>query len=561
MPAVRRLKSRSEDFWRDEYRVSDSDTDLVTSLILDAGKPQQLNDLAAAIITRRVEREKEAVRFQAEHGAIYQPRHSYQVGQKVLFTALDFATGQVQGVRPGNDPKAGPFSVIRVAFDNGTEREFAAEYAAEHPLNRPAEELLGGADADVSDADLVALGVPHVAGRLEPALASNADFVKFSGLWFLRGLLPEVHVGHLNLAEAVIYEANKPLPAHAMLDVLEIGGAGSTDARVFALSHALSQDERFDNLGTAEDPVWYMRSLEPAAVHERPAVLTPAFRASGGEHLGITMLEMIEEVGDELDALPGSNGRDRTTFQYLLTFPHLYAGTLPAAPPFLAKLPQTSATHYPVTLVEAGSGKRMQVWVVPGERYISGLKDWYASVSMCVGGQVTLRCTDDPMLFEIGAAASRNKKSDWIRVASVQDGQLVLQLNRMSVAVRADANMLTMVSDASAIAQLMAETEQAGTSLTKLVLATFQELAKLTGRGVVHAKSVYAAVNCYRRSGFVPVLAELTRRACYDPVGDGFWAYTPDLEGQSYRTPDTMRERALSTRTDLVKDQIVQYLG
>jgi len=42
MPAVRRLKSRSEAFWRDEYRVSEPDLDLVTSQILDSGKPQPL---------------------------------------------------------------------------------------------------------------------------------------------------------------------------------------------------------------------------------------------------------------------------------------------------------------------------------------------------------------------------------------------------------------------------------------------------------------------------------------------------------------------------------------
>ncbi len=561
MPAVRRLKSRSEAYWRDEYSVSDSDIDLVTSLILEASKPQQLSELAAAIITRRLERETEAVRFQAERGAIYQPRHSYEVGQKVLFTAMDFSTAEVQAVRSGSNPKAGTFSVIRVAFEDGTERQFAADYAAEHPLNRPAEELLGGADAEVSDDELLQIFEPYVASRLEPALAANAEFVKFSGLWFLRGLLPEVHVGHLNLAEAVIYEAAKPLPAHAMLDVLEIGGAGTTDARVFALSHALAEDERFDNLGTAEDPIWYMRALEPAAVHERPAVLIPAFRAAGGEHVGITTLEMIEQVGDELDALEGASSSDTTTFQFQIPFPHLHAGTLPASPQFLSKLPQTNATHYPINLVETGSGTRMQAWVVPAERYLCGLEDWYTAVDMCVGGLITLRCTDDPALFEISAAPSRSKKSDWIRVASVDDGQLVLQLSRLTMAVRADSNMLTMVSDAPAVAQLMAQTEEAGTSLARLVQTTFQELAKLTGRGVVHAKSIYAAVNCYRRSGLVPVLAELTRRACYDPVGDGFWAYSPDLEGQTYRTPDSMRERELSTRTDLVKDQIVQYLG
>ncbi len=64
-----------------------------------------------------------------------------------------------------------------------------------------------------------------------------------------------------------------------------------------------------------------------------------------------------------------------------------------------------------------------------------------------------------------------------------------------------------------------------------------------------------------RRVGSVLVFAELTRSACFDPVGNGFWAYDAALEGAVYRTPVEMRERPQSTRDDLVKDQVVQYLG
>ena len=353
MLGVRKLKSRTEAFWRDEYRVSEADVDSITSQILEAGKPLPLSGLVAAIIARRLEREKDAVKFEAEHGAIYQPKNHYDVGQKVLFTALDFAAGQVIAVRPGNDPKVGDFQVIRVAFDDGApEREFAADFAGDHPLNRPAEELLGGTDPEVSDGDLTKRFEHYVARQLEPTLDGNQEFVKFNGLWFLHGLLPEIHLGHLNLAEAMIYEAGHPLAAREMLDELEIGGAATVDARLFALSHALSDDKRFDNLGSAENPIWYMRALEPAAVHARPAVLTPAFRATGGESVGITTLELIEEVGDELDDIQALSSRERTTFQCQLPFPHLYAGTLPATSQLLAKLPQAAGTHYPLTLID-----------------------------------------------------------------------------------------------------------------------------------------------------------------------------------------------------------------
>jgi len=67
--------------------------------------------------------------------------------------------------------------------------------------------------------------------------------------------------------------------------------------------------------------------------------------------------------------------------------------------------------------------------------------------------------------------------------------------------------------------------------------------------------------NLIRRTGSVPVFAELTRRACYDPVGGGYWAYDPDLAGRVYHTPEEIRERPLSGRQDLVRDPVIQYQG
>jgi len=120
---------------------------------------------------------------------------------------------------------------------------------------------------------------------------------------------------------------------------------------------------------------------------------------------------------------------------------------------------------------------------------------------------------------------------------------------------------LTDVPDRQSVADLMARLAAQQLSLPALVRMTFEELAKLNSKGVVHAKSIYAVANMLRRTGAVPIFAELTRRACYDPVGDGFWAYEAALENTVYRTPDDMRERPLSTRGDLIKDQVVQYLG
>jgi hypothetical protein len=78
---------------------------------------------------------------------------------------------------------------------------------------------------------------------------------------------------------------------------------------------------------------------------------------------------------------------------------------------------------------------------------------------------------------------------------------------------------------------------------------------------VAPCQAIYSAVNMYRRSGAVPVFSILTANACFDPVGNGEWAFDGSLEGQLYQTPDEMRERPLSRRSDLARDQVVRYVG
>jgi hypothetical protein len=562
MVAVRKLQAQTEAFWRDEYEVSEKDLDFLAGTILEAGKPQRLSALVSAIILRRLQLEKEAAARQARNIRLYQPKGQYEAGQDLAFSSADYAVGKVVAVRPGHDPKYGPFSVIRVAFEDGSpEREFAAGFDHPHPLNRPVEELLGGGEPNVSESDLVRACEYYVARRLVPALAGDLDFVRVGDSWFLRELMPEVHVGYLNLAEAMVYEAGHPLPTREILGGLELAPTTSVDAQTFALNSALSGDERFDNVGAGEDPVWYLRALEPEAAFRLPTVLKPAFQAAGGEYLGITMLDMVEEIGDELDDIETIPPKDVEGVHYEMSFPHLHAGTMPATMKFISMLPSDNKRRVPLVFVDGGTGQRFQVWLVADDRYVCGLGDWYASVEMTVGGQVSVTRTDEPLVFTISAKSTRSKRGEWVRSASVTNDNLAMQMQRVSLGVRGDANMLVDVPDREAIARLMARGEAAQLSLEALVRRAFEELSKLSSRGVVHAKSIYSAANMLRRTGSVPVFAELTHRACYDPVGDGFWAFNAALQGTIYHTPDEMRERPLSPRGDLVKDQVVQYLG
>ncbi len=570
MVPVRELQTQSESFWRDEYEVDEQDLDLVTGLILEAGKPQPLDTLISAIILHRHRAEREAVAEQARRGKLYRPADDAQVGDELVFAALDFAVGRVIDQRSGSNPMYGTFEVIRVQFEEEVpgpqEREFASAFDYPHPLNRPIEELVAGGESEMNEAELVGAMKTHAAPKLHDALDASDEFVYFDGMWFLLELLPEIHMGHLNLAEAVIYEASHPVSAEDIRQELELDTTTSTQAQLFALNHALGEDQRFDNVSMTEEPAWYLRALQPEAVFARPAVLKPAFRAQGGEYVGITTLDLIDEIGDELDDVPSVVVREVNELHIELPFPHLHAGTLPATQQFLNMLPPTSTgfnhgTHFAITLVEPESGREMEAWVLPAAGYIAGLGDWYTSVGMCIGGKLILKPTDDPFRFTLSYQASGSRRSEWLRAATVENGGLVLQMGRASIEVECDREMLIDVPEAEPIVALMATREQESAPLHRLMRKAFAELAKLSSSGTVHVKGLYSVVNLMRRSGSVPILAELARNACFDPVGEGYWAYDPALEGTLYQTPDEMRERPLSGRDDLVRDQVIQFQG
>lgn len=563
MAGPRSLRTQTEAHWRDEFEVTDEDLDLVTGVILDSGQPQPVEALASAVMLRRIQQEREAVARQATSGEVYQPRGTYEVGQSLVFSALDFVRGEVVGRREGTNPKYGTFDVVRVAFEDGSEREFAAGLDIAHPLNRPTEELIGGGDPDLSDADIVSAYDAYASGKLQLALGEREEFVEFSDRWFLRELLPEITVGHLNLAEAAIDVAGHPLAAAEMLRDLEVG-TGTEAAQLFALNSALAQDERFDNVGSPERPVWYLRALEPEALHSPPAVLENGIGAVSGEYVGLTMLDLVEAIGDELDEVPSAIARESQSVECVVTFPHLHAGTLPFPGQFLEGLAASDAAYLSIDLVDENRDERFQAWVVPALRYIAGLEAWYQRVGMVVGGQVTLRRSQDLGTFSIAVEPARDMGSNWVRSAQVTDGELHLQLRPprgLNVRVGTDADAFIDVPEPEAIAEFMASEEQQAVSIGDLVRAAFHHLAGLTGSGFAHAKAIHSVANLIHRTGAVPVFAELTRQACFDPLGQGLWAYDRALDGQVYETPDDMRERPLSSRDNVLRDQAVPYSG
>ena len=562
MARPRRMRTQESQFWHEEYAVSEEDLDHLAGIILEGGRPRPLEELVSSLMVRHIQREKDRAAQQVTDGEIYRPMDTHVVGQELVFSELDFARGTVTDVREGHNPMYEGFAVIRVNLvDTGEEREFASAFDHEHLLNRPVEELLGGTEESLTEAEIIEANAPVVSDKVAAVLDDRDEWVRFNGTWFLEALLPEVNVGHLNLAEAVIYEAGHPVPAQEMLHVIELDQGSSQEATLFALNHALGEDERFDNVARDERQIWYLRALMPAEVFERPAVAQSPFVPTGDEQIGLTMLDIVEELGDELDSIEGARIRETAPLSFQLNFPHLHAGTMPAIRELLGLFDYAPGRHFGVKLTDESSGRSYEGWVVPEEAYVAGLADWYQSKGLVVGSIITVAPGDEPMSLVLSAASRRGGGSEWLRRASVQEGALAIQLQPTSIRVRYDPDTLVDVSDPEGVARLMWQSQQTSLGLGSVVRTVLLELAKLSPQGAAHCKTIYSAANMYRRSGAVPIFAILTRNACFDPVGLGEWAYDASLEGEVYRTPEEMRERPLSKRSGLVRDQVVRYAG
>ena len=81
-----------------------------------------------------------------------------------------------------------------------------APYDAPHPLNEIKPVATGAADE--SPDDIYGRYGRDIESRLKARLNADKEFVAQDDKWLLRGLLTEVNVGFLNIAEAAVEENN-----------------------------------------------------------------------------------------------------------------------------------------------------------------------------------------------------------------------------------------------------------------------------------------------------------------------------------------------------------------
>lgn len=241
-------------YWLHEFQVTNEDIARFYESMVEDGLPKTLKQLAYIVIESRIELDK-AARAQEllAKGTVYQPKDHYEIGQKLVFPALGDKVGRVISLRPGDNPQYGPFTVMRVEFEDGSPpREFACDFQPPHLLNRE--------DVEIDPKELYKQFGDYIQLQLERVLQEHPEFVSAGDQWFLRDLVAEVHVGYLNIAEAVIDLAGAPQPVETLVKEMELPESIHPAARAFAVNYALSQDERFVNLGTEKRPLWALAS-------------------------------------------------------------------------------------------------------------------------------------------------------------------------------------------------------------------------------------------------------------------------------------------------------------
>lgn len=521
-----------EAYWT-QFDVDDRDLEFIYNLLLEREVPLTTAEMAVALVEQRMHRlEEEVAQAEPLAAAVYLPAETYETGVRLIFPALSGRTGVVIGIRQGQNPEIGPFQVMHVSFDDGDKREFAMELE-EHVLNGPPEISDGG--LGLNDRDIVMEQFQTaIESRIVERLRSTEDIVWIAGRWFPKALLAEIHVGHLNLAEAVLdVAAGVPLPTEALVEHLDLPAEVDPLLRTFSLDFALQEDGRFDEVGPAGKVLWFLKKLEPPEVLYPPPRL--AYNPIPYDRSGLTegLLELERSLDDELGPLnqPGSVPDE---VELAVIFPHWRVGSLPLSSKLQPMFPTAyEAPRIRFILVDGRNGEKFPGWVVPQEHYVFGLDEWYRGNEVPAGGLIRVRRGDQPGEV-IVQPVDRRRRNDWIRTVSPSEsGQISFTMLKQPVGTAYDDLMVVGLIDPVALDEAWLRGSQRNLPIDRLVAYVFRELAKLNPQSAVHAQALYSGVNVLRRLPPGPIFAQLVTQPYYVHVGDMYWRFEDSAWGQS----------------------------
>lgn len=521
-------QTQTEAYWAG-LQLDEEDIDRIYNALLEATRPMSTLELARIVVDGRIRDEEQRLRQVLAQGKVYQPKDTYDVGEKLVFPALDFAVGTVVGKRAGHNPACGDFQVIQVRLeDEDKTREFAAGLQAPHKLNRNGEQVLvAEGEALTADEVLEAYG-GRVLPVVEKVLRERADdFVYLEDGWFVRDSLAEVHLGHLNIAEALIDLRGEPVAAEDILSELELPEEIPVEIQQLSLEQALRQDERFVSVSIGEERRWFLRRLLPVPLAKLPSLLVYDPIPYRRDDLNIALLQIEWELDDEWSQGGGAEEPASTLIPsatLLLIYPHWRYGTLPITSRVRPLIPTINAELGYINLVDGRWGDRFPGWIAPHHRLIAGLEDWYRKHKIPVGAYIILERKEDEPNTYIVDYRPRRMKREWVRTARVTDGHLTFEMRKEEIICETDEHLVLAVADAQQLDELVEAQAELPRSILSVIQEIFPELAKLRPQGTVHAKTLYSAVNMVRRCPPGPIFAALSGNAAYKDMGDGYWA-------------------------------------
>ncbi len=523
-------RTQTDAYWQ-QFEPTSEDASRLYELILDEGTPVSMATLAQAVIERRCREEERLIEAELSKGRVYQPKEHYGVGEQIIFPALNYVLGTVIDTRSGRNPDYGEFTVLQVDFrDEDDIREFASELEGDHRLNREDSGLtLPEGQGLRSPAVLYEEYGSWVEEQLRPFLSEHESFVSYRDEWFLPGLMLEINVGHLHIAEALIEVRVMPLPTIEFLDELGLPKEVPEKVRRFSLNHAFDADERFDNVGDAGRDIWYLRRLTPEPVVSPPAHLRIEPTSYDRQDIDQELLLIEREIDDEgsgKDVMGPSRPIYRTTIA--LIYPHWRAGTLPLTVRTRGLFPQATTHHTPIVLIDGQEGRKMQGWVVHERSFVYGLSEWYEEHKLPVGAFIKLERTRDPRVITVDFEPRRLKRL-WTPVATVKEGALAFQMRKEPIMCEYD-ELLAIAEDRTRVIDgLRTRIHGRGDSLLQIMIRLLPELTKLSPQGTVHAKTLYSAVNVLRRTPPGPIFALLSTERCFVAMGGGYWTFDEAL--------------------------------
>ena len=119
-------KKKNMEYW-ERLEIKPNDLQFLTGHLFEKEEPLSIRDLTKVLVDHRLEQllKAEAER-QEDAGSIYLPKDAFSPGDKISFPELDDLSGVVLEVREGINPSLGSFKVVKVEFEDGDVKEFAA---------------------------------------------------------------------------------------------------------------------------------------------------------------------------------------------------------------------------------------------------------------------------------------------------------------------------------------------------------------------------------------------------------------------------------------------------